>query len=283
MNPKVTPQQVKELRDRTGVGMGKCKEALVQASGNMEEAIDILRKSGMAQAVKKEGRETHEGVIKSLVTDECVALIEVNAETDFVVKNENFQKFVELLVEEVCITRPTSVAEFLVQKYSRDSEMTIDQLRAVTIQTLGENIKIHKLEIFPIKENHSIGVYSHGGGKLVTLVEVSGASDVQDFAKDLAMHIAAESPEYLSSDEVPHRVKEHEREIARAQIKNKPLEITEKIVEGKLHAYYKTVCLLEQNYVKDPNLTVDKFVKTVSCDYGKDLKITQFLRWHVGE
>ncbi len=283
MANEVTAAMVKELRDRTGVGMGKCKEALEASGGNMELAIDNLRKSGMASAVKKEGRETREGVIKIHESGEIIALIEVNAETDFVVKNENFQTFAAALAEEVAKTMPATVEDFLQQKYSKDSHITIDQFRAITVQSLGENIRVRRIELFRKKPNSTIATYSHMGGKLVTLMVIEGSSNEMDLAKGIAMHIAAEAPEYLSSDEVPERVIEHEKEIARAQIQGKPANIVEKIVEGKLKSFFEQVCLLYQKYVRNPELTIEQLVEKRSKEHGAPLKATYFLRWKVGE
>lgn len=280
---QVTPQLVKELRDRTGIGMGKCKEALQEADGNIELAIDNLRKAGMASAVKKEGRETNEGVIRSAENGSSIALVEVNAETDFVVKNERFQEFATNLAEEVCSTKPANVEEFLKQAYSKEPNLSIDQYRATIVQGLGENVQVRRLELFPKKADTTIAVYTHGGGKLVTLVEISGASDEENLAKDIAMHVAAEAPEYLSSDEIPERVIEHEKEIARAQVKNKPENILNKILEGKLKAYFDQVCLLNQKFVKNPDLTIKELVEKRSKESGKQLAVSQFLRWRVGE
>jgi elongation factor Ts len=280
---QVTAQLVKELRDRTGIGMAKCKEALEEANGDIELAIDNLRKAGMASAVKKEGRETKEGIIKTAENGNKIALIEVNAETDFVVKNENFQKFAQTLAEEVSLTSPANVADFLQQKYSKDKKHTIDELRASIVQSLGENIQIKRLELFSKKPNSSLAVYSHGQGKLVTVVEISGSSDETDLAKDIAMHVAAEAPEYLSHEEIPTRVIEHEKEIARAQIQNKPANIVEKILEGKLRAYFDQACLINQKFVKNPDLTIAQLVAQRGKEVGKPLKVTYFLRWRVGE
>nr|MCH9703775.1 translation elongation factor Ts [Chlamydiota bacterium] len=215
---QITAQMLKELRERTGVGMGKCKEALTESGGDIEQAIANLRKKGMASAVKKESRETNEGVIAIFENEGQVAIVEVNAETDFVVKNERFQQFATEMAEEVCKTAPATVDAFMQQQSSSDSSMTIDELRSVTVQSLGENIQIKRFEIFPKKADHSIAVYSHMGGKLVTMIEIAGASDQEALAKEIAMHVAAEAPEYISSSEVPERVIEHEKEIARAQV-----------------------------------------------------------------
>jgi len=278
----ISAQMIKELRDRTGIGMGKCKEALQEASGDMELAIANLRKAGLAQAAKKMERETNEGIIRSEKSEKAISLIEVNAETDFVVKNEKFQKFSQDLAKEVLQVMPNSVEEFLQSKLSTDSEQTVDQARASIVQTLGENIQVKRVEIFPCKEGHSIGVYSHAGGKLVCLVEISGSDKQQELAKDIAMHIAAEAPEYISSDEIPERVIEHEKEIARAQVAGKPPQIIEKIITGKLNAYFDQVCLLPQKFVKDTSVTIAEHLEKQGKESGESLKITQFLRWQVG-
>lgn len=279
---EITASMIKELRERTGVGMGKCKEALDEAKGDMELAIANLRKAGMASAVKKEGRETKEGIIKVGENGTSVVLIEVNAETDFVVKNEKFQAFADSLLAEVRQGAPVTVQEFLAQSYSKDPKLTIDDYRAVTVQSLGENIQIKRVEIFPKKPNISIGSYSHMGGKLVTLVVIEGSDKEQALAKDIAMHIAAEAPEYLSSNEVPERILSHEKDIARSQLKDKPAHILEKIVEGKLKAFFDQVCLLNQKFVKDSSLSIAELVDKRAKEVGKQLKVSQFLRWKVG-
>ncbi len=279
---QITAEMIKELRERTGVGMGKCKEALEASMGNMDLAIDNLRKSGMASAVKKEGRETKEGTIKVGENSASVVLVEVNAETDFVVKNEKFQEFATSLLTEVKAGSPVTVQEFLKQKYSKDPQHTIDEVRASIVQTLGENIQIKRVEIFNKKANCSIGFYSHMGGKLVTLVEIEGSPSEQALAKEIAMHIAAEAPEYLAPEEIPQRILEHEKEIAKAQIKGKPENIVDKIVEGKLKAFYDQVCLLHQHFVKDPSTTIKQLVEKRGKEVNKALKVTQFLRWKVG-
>lgn len=280
---EISAAMIKELRERTGVGMGKCKEALVEAKGDMEEAIAVLRKAGMASAVKKEGRATKEGIIQIGENGESIALVEVNAETDFVVKSAKFRDFTNDLAEEICETKPVSAEDFLKQKSCKDPKHTIDELRALMVQSLGENIQIKRLELFLKKRGHSFGVYSHMGGKLVTLVELSGGENLQDFAKDIAMHIAAEAPEYLCPEEVPERVLSHEREIAKAQIKNKPPQIVDKIVEGKLKSYYDQVCLLNQHFVKDTSQTIQQLLDARGKEVGQKLQVVQFLRWHVGE
>jgi elongation factor Ts len=279
---KVTADMVKELRERTGVGMGKCKEALDQAHGDMEKAIDLLRKAGMASAVKKEGRETKEGMIISDESKDAIALVEINAETDFVVQNERFKHFAKDIAHEVATTKPASLEVFLEQKFSKDPSLTVDQHRAIVMQSLGENIKIRRLQIFPKSSSHSLAIYSHMGGKIVTLVEMDGGAGQEAFAREIAMHIAAESPDYLRSDEVPADVKAREEEIARGQVIGKPAAIVDKIVEGKLKAFYDQACLLNQKFVKDNSITITDLVAKEGQRLGKPLAIRRFVLWKIG-
>lgn len=282
-NQTVTPAMIKELRDRTGVGMGKCKEALEEAKGDMELAIVNLRKAGMATAVKKEGRATNEGMIGSAEGKDYVALVEVNAETDFVVKNDRFQQFLKDVAEEVAATHPSSLESFMKQKFSKDAHLTIDEYRATIVQTIGENIQVRRIVVIPKAKTKSIGVYNHLGGKIVTLVEIEGNDSHEDLAKDIAMHIAAASPEYLSPEHVPENIIENEKEIVKGQIKGKPENIISKIVEGKLSAFYDQNCLIRQKYIKDDSISILELVNKKAKDAGHSLVVTNFLRWVVGQ
>ncbi|MCE5293683.1 MAG: translation elongation factor Ts [Chlamydiales bacterium] len=282
MTQTVTASQVKELRDRTGVGMSKCKEALEEAKGNMDEAIAILRKAGMASAVKKQGRETNEGLICSKETDQVVAFCEINAETDFVVKNDRFQEFCKNIVEEIANTKPASLEAFMAQSYSKDPSVTIDQYRSLIIQTIGENIQISRLAVWQKAKDHSIGIYSHMGGKILTATEVSAPGEVE-LAREIAMHAAAAAPEYLNPKDVPQDVIVKEREIAKGQVQGKPAEIMDKIVDGKINAYYDQVCLTRQKFIKDTSVTVDQHVQNKAKAAGKTIALTRFLRWTVGQ
>lgn len=275
----ITPAMIKELRDRTGVGMGKCKEALEESKGDMELAIANLRKAGMATAVKKEGRATNEGVIVAAENDKAIGLVEVNAETDFVVKNDRFQQFARNIAEEIAATRPASLEAFLQQKFSKDPGLTVDQYRATIVQTIGENIQIKRLKVIPKNADKSIGTYTHLGGKIVTLVEISGSPALVDLAKDIAMHVAAASPEYLSPEKVPASVIAQEKDIVQSQIKNKPANIVDKIVEGKLNSFYDAACLIRQKFIKDDSVSIADLV----TKHGKNLTVTDFLRWNVGQ
>jgi elongation factor Ts len=280
---QVTAEMVKKLRDRTGVSMGKCKEALDQTQGDMEKAIDYLRKAGVASAVKKEGRETNEGMIASAESDKAIALIEINAETDFVVQNEKFKTFAHDIAKEAAETMPSSLDAFLKQSLRKDKTVTVDELRALVIQSLGENIKIRRMTIFPKSPTLSIGVYSHMAGKIVTLVEMEGGAGHEMLAREIAMHTAAESPDYLKPEEVPAAVLAREEEIARSQVKDKPPQIVDKIVAGKIQAFYDQACLLYQKFVKDNTVTIAALVEKEAKRLGKPLVIRRFIRWRVGE
>lgn len=279
----ITPAMIKELRERTGVGMGKCKEALEEAKGDMELAIANLRKAGMASAVKKEGRETKEGMIGTAETPQTVAIVEVNAETDFVVKNDRFKEFLDNIAEEVAHTNPPSLDAFLQQKYSKEPSLTIDQYRATVVQAIGENIQIRRIMTFKKGPDVSLGVYSHLGGKIVTLVELTGYAGEEALAKDIAMHTAAAAPEYLSPEKVPQAIIDNEKDIARSQIQGKPANIIDKIVEGKVNAFYDAATLVRQKYIRDDSITITDLVNKRAKENGKPLLVTNFIRWSVGQ
>lgn len=280
---QITPGMIKELRDRTGVGMSKCREALDEAKGDMELAIANLRKAGIASAVKKEGRAANEGMIATAETPQAVALVEVNAETDFVVRNERFQEFSKVLAEDAAKTNPSSIEAFKSQKYSKESSLTIEEFRSTLVQAIGENIQLRRVKTLAKGPNKSIGLYSHHGGKVVTLVEITGSNTEEALAKDIAMHVAAASPDYLSEKEVPASVLEQEKEIVKSQIQGKPENIVNKIVEGKINSFYDAACLSRQKYIRDDHLTITELVNQRAKAIGKPLTLTAFLRWNVGQ
>lgn len=280
---EVTAGMIKELRDRTGVGMGKCKEALTEAKGDMELAIANLRKAGMASAVKKQGRDTKEGMIGSAEGPDCVALVEINAETDFVIKNDRFRKFLADMAQEIAATKPASLESFLKQHYSKERDLTIDEYRGTIVQAIGENIVIKRLKVIPKRQGHTITVYSHLGGKIVTLVDISGSAQEQEMGRGIAMHIAAASPEYLSPEQVPAEILANEQDIAKSQVVGKPQNILDRIVEGKLNAFYDTSCLLRQKYIRDDTMTVAELVSHRAKETNKPLAVIGFVRWTIGE
>lgn len=278
----ISPQLVKELRERTGVGMGKCKEALEAAKGDINEAIDILRRTGMASAVKKESRDTNEGVIVAAEDAAHLALVEFRAETDFVVQNDRFKAFVSHVVHDALKHKSHSVDALYATKCSHQPAITIDEYRAEQVQSLGENIKVSQVAMLTKHKDHSYGVYSHMGGKILCVVEIKGDADQAELAKAVAMHVAAEAPEFLNPEDVPHDVIEKESEIARSQVIGKPEQIQEKIVQGKLNAYYDQFCLNRQKYVRDNAHTVQQIVEEAGKKIGKNLAIVRFYRWQIG-
>lgn len=280
---EVTADMIKELRERTGVAMGKCKEALVLAEGDMEKAIDVLRKAGMSAAVKKEGRETKEGLILSAEDKKHLILAEANAETDFVVQNDRFKHFLHDVVKQALEGNVRNLADLIQEPYYKDKSITIDQYRNLVIQALGENIQLRRLEMISKHPQSSYGIYSHMGGKLVVVVEIAGAEGQEGIAKEIAMHIAAESPEYLKPEEVPATIIAREEEIARSQIQGKPANIVDQIVKGKIKAYMDQFCLVNQKYIKDSSVTVQQFLDACGKKLEKHLSIKCFWRWKVGQ
>ncbi|MBA3722439.1 MAG: elongation factor Ts [Parachlamydiaceae bacterium] len=283
MTVSVTPTMIKELRERTGVGMGKCKEALEEAKGDMELAIANLRKAGMATAVKKEGREAKEGMIATAQSGNTVAIVEINSETDFVAKNDRFKEFLNNIAMEAAKTNPPSLDAFLQQKYSKEPSLTVDQYRATMVQSIGENIQIRRLKTLHKNATHSVGVYSHLGGKIVTAVEIGGSGDEETLARDIAMHTAAASPEFLSPEKVPQDIIAREKDIVKGQIQGKPANIVDKIVEGKINAYYDANCLIRQKFIRDDSITISDLVTKRGKEINKPLVVIDFLRWGVGQ
>ena len=278
---QVTAEMVKKLRDRTGVGMGKCKKALEEAGGDIENAIDLLRKAGMASAVKKESRETNEGTIAFAQNGEAIAIVEINAETDFVVQNDKFKLFAKTICEAALKACPSSIEELSALEV--EGGHTIEAYRAEHIQSLGENLKLSRLLIVPKHENRSYGLYSHMKGMILALVEVDGASDQEALARDIAMHATAEDPEYLRPEDVPQEALDREMAIAKEQMKGKPDNVIDKILEGKKRAFYDQICLTKQKFVKDSSVSVEKHVENVGKEAGKTLSVSRYVRWQVGE
>lgn len=284
MSQQLSPSLIKELRDRTGVGMAKCKEALAHTSGDIEEAIAHLRKSGMASAVKKESRETKEGLVFSAENEKNICLLEVNAETDFVVKNDLFQEMAKNMLADALQGEFSDLEAFKASKYSKDAALSIDEYRAYVVQTLGENLQIKRLLLLPKQANQSYALYSHMGGKILSFVALEGSENASEVAKDLAMHVAAEAPDYLDKEEIPASVLEQEKEIAKTQAASsgKPEFVIEKIVDGKLNAYFDQNCLLRQKFIKDSQISISGLLEQKSKELSQTLKVAKFLRWTVG-
>ncbi len=283
-----TAKDVQALREKTGCGMMDCKKALVASDGDMEKAIDFLREKGLAAAAKKSGRIAAEGAVLAY-TDEAAqvsVIVEVNAETDFVAKNQEFQDFVLEVAKTVAAGNPANV-EALAEMKMAGSDLTVAQALQEKILTIGENIKIRRFARY----EGVVASYIHGGGRIGVMVKFDTSADIaanEQFklaAKDVAMQVAAANPLYLDRDSVPADVLEHEKKILTEQVMNegKPANIAEKIVNGKIGKYYKENCLVDQQFVKDADLTVAQYVANTGKELGGDIKIAAFVRFEKGE
>ena len=273
----ITAEQVKMLREKTGAGMMDCKKVLTETNGDEEKAIELLRERGITKAAKKSDRIAAEGLVTTYLTDDnkVGAVVEVNAETDFVAKNEEFKKFVADVAKQVAEENPATVEELLAQNSISESDKTVQEVLTNKIATIGENMSIRRFERF--STNGLIESYIHGEGKIAVLVELEGGDS--NLAKDICMQIAAAKPEYLDRESVPADKVNHEMEILKAQAMNegKPEAVAEKIVQGRINKFYGEICLLEQEFVKDPDQKIGKLVES------KGAKIVRFARFEKGE
>ncbi|BBW96660.1 translation elongation factor Ts [Geobacillus icigianus] len=272
----ITAQMVKELREKTGAGMMDCKKALTETNGDMEKAIDWLREKGIAKAAKKADRIAAEGVAYIAVEGNTAVILEVNSETDFVAKNEEFQALVKTLAAHLLKQKPASLDEALGQ--TMDNGSTVQDYINEAIAKIGEKITLRRFAVVNKADGETFGAYLHMGGRIGVLTLLAGSAS-EDVAKDVAMHIAALHPKYVSRDEVPQEEVAHEREVLKQQALNegKPEKIVEKMVEGRLNKFYEDVCLLEQAFVKNPDVTVRQYVESNGA------AVKQFIRYEVGE
>ena len=290
----VTASKVKELREMTGAGMMDCKKALSATDGDFDKAIEFLREKGLATAEKKAGRIAAEGLVATTIKDgdKVAAIVEVNAETDFVAKNEVFQTFVKEVVEQAADTDAADIDAFKAEKWALDTSMTVDEKLAAMIAKIGENMNIRRFEKI-VSEDGIVVSYIHAAGKIGVLVEAKTENNderVKEALKNVAMQVAALNPKYVSTDDVPEEYKEHEKEILIAQAKNdpknanKPENIIEKMITGRLAKELKEICLLEQEYVKAENKeTVAKYLEMVSKEVGTPVELKRFVRFETGE
>lgn len=290
----ITAAMVKELREMTGAGMMDCKKALGETDGDMEAAVEFLRKNGQAKAEKKAGRIAAEGLCKVIVKDDkTAAVVEVNSETDFVAKNEEFQNFVAAVAEQAINSDAADMDAFLSESWNQDSSKTVKDALVEKVAKIGENLSIRRFE--KVTAEHGLVVsYTHGGGRIGVIVEAD-TDVVNDAIKkamtNVAMQIAALSPKYVSTADVSEEYKAHEKEILMAQIANdpkmagKPEKVIEGAVVGRLNKELKEVCLLEQPYVKaeDGKQTVAQYVAQVAKENGANLSVKKFVRFETGE
>ena len=286
-----TAKDVQALRERTGCGMMDCKKALTEANGDMEKAVEFLREKGLAAAEKKSGRIAAEGVVYATV-DEATnvgVVIEVNSETDFVAKNADFQNFVAACAKTVADANPADVDELLNATLSGENVTVADALRE-KILVIGENMKIRRFERY----EGVVTSYVHGGGRIGVMVKFNTTVDAskaefKEYAKDIAMQVAAANPAYLDEASVPAEVVAKEKEILMAQIANdpksanKPEAVIAKMVEGKIAKYYKENCLVNQLFVKDPDLTIAKYTENKAKEFGGEISIVSYVRFEKGE
>ncbi len=272
-----TSKDVMELRKKTGAGVADCQKALKETNGDMEKAVDFLREKGIATAAKKASRIAAEGVVMAKLNGNTGALVEVNCETDFVAKGDQYLAFVE------------SVADYVLANDVKDNESLIAEKNDETIAAtakIGEKIAIRRFAKFTT-EAGVVESYIHMGGKVGVLVEIEGCTcdGARELAHDVALQIAAAKPLYLNAAEVPAEVVEHEKEILRAQALNegKPAQIVDRMVEGRVKKYYEEACLLNQAFVKDPSMTIEKLVKATGDKMGKTLSVKRFVRFEMGE
>jgi len=269
----ITASLVKELRERTGSGMMECKKALVETDGDIEAAAELMRKSGAAKADKKAGRVAADGAIKVSVSADgkSAVILEINSETDFVAKDDNFQAFAEEVLAAVAQQKPASVEELSAMTLS--SGQTVEEARQALIAKVGENIQVRRFEI--VESSASIASYLHGA-RIGVLVDSSASNDL---ARDIAMHIAAVNPQFVDQDSIPAEFVEKEKAIliAQAESSGKPPEIIEKMIQGRLNKFLAEVSLLGQPFVKDPDQTVAKLLS------GADANVNGFVRYEVGE
>jgi elongation factor Ts len=285
----ISAQVVKELREKTGAGMMDCKKALSQTEGDMEKAIEFLREKGLAAAAKKAGRIAAEGIVETFIAEDkkVGAIVEFNCETDFVAANEDFVAAAKNIAKQASVSSAKTVEEFVEEKYIADESVTIKEAVTALIAKLGENMNVRRFQKFAV-EKGIVQSYIHGGGRIGVLVELAcdNSSDVLlEVAKDVAMQVAAANPLFLDRNSVDTVAIEKEKEIYRAQALNegKPEKIVDKMVEGRVQKYLKEVCLVDQVWVKNPDLTITKYLQEKSKEVGAPISITSYARFERGE
>ena len=270
----ISASMVKELREMSGAGMLDCKKALEETNGNMEDAMNWLREKGISKAAKKASRIAAEGLAYAKMDGNCAVVVEVNSETDFVAKNDEFKALVHTIADILLENSPATLEEALNLKVE---DKTLEEVIAEKVGTIGEKISLRRFEIFEKEDSQVFGTYSHMGGKIVTLTVLDGSDE--ELAKDIAMQAAAMKPLYLNREEIPVEVVEKERTILTEQAENEGLDKNKlpMIVNGRLNKYYEEVCLVDQGFIKENKMKVSKYVESKNCE------IKCFVRYEVGE
>ncbi|HCW7498313.1 TPA: translation elongation factor Ts [Staphylococcus aureus] len=272
----ISAKLVKELREKTGAGMMDCKKALTETDGDIDKAIDYLREKGIAKAAKKADRIAAEGLVHVETKGNNAVIVEINSETDFVARNEGFQELVKEIANQVLDTKAETVEALM--ETTLPNGKSVDERIKEAISTIGEKLSVRRFAIRTKTDNDAFGAYLHMGGRIGVLTVVEGSTD-EEAARDVAMHIAAINPKYVSSEQVSEEEINHEREVLKQQALNegKPENIVEKMVEGRLRKYLQEICAVDQDFVKNPDVTVEAFLKT------KGGKLVDFVRYEVGE
>lgn len=272
----ISAKLVKELREKTGAGMMDCKKALTETDGDIDKAIDYLREKGIAKAAKKADRIAAEGLVHVETKGNDAVIVEINSETDFVARNEGFQELVKEIANQVLDTKAETVEALM--ETTLPNAKSVDERIKEAISTIGEKLSVRRFAIRTKTDNDAFGAYLHMGGRIGVLTVVEGSTD-EEAARDVAMHIAAINPKYVSSEQVSEEEINHEREVLKQQALNegKPENIVEKMVEGRLRKYLQEICAVDQDFVKNPDVTVEAFLKT------KGGKLVDFVRYEVGE
>jgi len=286
---EITAAMVKQLREQTGAGMMDVKRALTEANGNMEEATKILRMKGLASAAKKAGRVAAEGAVVAATEGKVGVLVEVNCETDFVGRTEQFRQFAEDVAKLIAKSKASSVEELMNEKWTGSNE-TVAQKTQSMVAKVGENITVRRFVRYEAAANAALGTYIHAGGKIGVITEVVAQSGnpsdkSNELAREIAMHVAAAEPRFLSRDEVTQKDLDTERDIAKEQAakSGKPANIIEKMVTGKMEKFYGEACLLEQPYIRDDKSTVTQHVEKSGKEHGCKYVVTRFTRYKLGE
>ncbi len=307
---EISAQLVKTLRERTGAGMMECKKALQESNGDMDEAEVILRKRGIAAATKKESRSAKQGLIASFISPDCKlgVLVEVNCESDFVARTEDFQTLTADIAAHIAETKPKIVraeevteaerANFKAhealyeQKFAKDGNSTVGEIVKGKIAKLGENITVSRFNLYEISGNGVVGTYIHTGSQIGVLLEmktdagnVSGKEEFKTLVRDIAMQIAAANPQFVSKEDVPASVLKRERDIQRERAlgEGKPEKMVDKIAEGRLSKFYEEVCLLEQPFIRENTISVAELIRTAGSKLGDNLSVARFVRFKVGD
>ncbi|HFV7297021.1 TPA: translation elongation factor Ts [Staphylococcus aureus] len=272
----ISAKLVKELREKTGAGMMDCKKALTETDGDIDKAIDYLREKGIAKAAKKADRIAAEGLVHVETKGNDAVIVEINSETDFVARNEGFQELVKEIANQVLDTKAETVEALM--ETTLPNGKSVDERIKEAISTIGEKLSVRRFAIRTKTDNDAFGAYLHMGGRIGVLTVVEGSTD-EEAARDVAMHIAAINPKYVSSEQVSEEEINHERAVLKQQALNegKPENIVEKMVEGRLRKYLQEICAVDQDFVKNPDVTVEAFLKT------KGGKLVDFVRYEVGE